>query len=240
MFILLLGVGVLVLVLIWTLMNAAANASPRKLATGVKVGAGIGGGLLALWLLLTGSAGPVLSALAFFAPLQAWLRRAFTFAGNARGPAQGQSSGVETAYLRMTLDHDTGAIDGTVLRGPLAGRRLDELSPLSRLELLAELRLNDTEGATVMEAYLDRVQPDWRESESTEGVSGRHAQGDGGPSAAMSRDEAFRILGLEPGADARQIRDAHRRLMMKLHPDQGGSNYLAAKINQAKEILLGP
>jgi hypothetical protein len=237
MFLVYLAVGVGVLIVVWGIMNAAANAPPRKLATGIKVGAGVGGGLLAIWLLFTGWLGPALSLLSIFAPLQTWARRARTMARNAGGPAQGQSSGVETAYLRMSLDHDTGGIDGTVLRGRFAGRQLGELPALALLDLLAELRLADGEGATILEAYLDRVHPDWR-GEGASRPSQDAAPGSGSPSAAMTRDEAYRVLGLEPGAGEREIRDAHRRLMVKMHPDQGGSTYLAAKINQAKDLLL--
>lgn len=235
MFLVLLGVGVLVLVAVWTLMNAAANASPRKLATGVKVGAGIGGGLLALWLVVTGSIGSLLSVLTMAASLQTWLRRIFTTAGNATGPAAGRTSDVATPFLRMTLDHDSGALDGTVLRGRLAGRRLGELPLNLLLELLSELRLEDAESATIAEAYLDRVHPDWRDQQGEPSAEAGNTA-----SAAMSRDEAYRVLGLEPGADASQVREAHRRLMLKMHPDHGGSTYLAAKINQAKDLLLRP
>ena len=147
----------------------------------------------------------------------------------AVGPTPGQSSAVETELLRMTLDHDSGDMDGEVLNGDFAGRRLSDLS-LS--ELLALLRgCRDTESATVLESYLDRYHADtWRAA-----AAGETDFAD----QAMTREQAYRILGLKPDAGDQEVRQAHRRLMLKNHPDRGGSTYIAAKINQAKEVLLG-
>ena len=102
---------------------------------------------------------------------------------------------------------------------------------------LAECRSDDPESASVVEAYLDRVHgPAWRERES----GGADAGGERGPrKAAMSRDEAYAVLGLKPGAAEAEIREAYHRLMKKLHPDQGGSDYLAARLNEARDLLLG-
>jgi len=132
----------------------------------------------------------------------------------------GRSSEVRTATLRMQLDHDSGDLDGEVLRGRYAGQNLGTLSEADLLVLLDECGQDDPESAQLLETYLDRrLGPDH--------------------TGVMSRDEAFSILGLEPGASDSEIRDAHHRLMKRVHPDQGGSTFLATKINQAKDLLLG-
>lgn len=168
-----------------------------------------------------------------------------------RGPRPGQSSTVRTARLVMTLDHDSGAMDGEVLGGRFAGRRLSTLGRAELIELLDECRVDDADSAALLEAYLDRVHgADWRSrtgyegarggGEGTEdGSDGRGRARRGGAAGGMSREEAYEILGLAPGASPAAVKEAHRRLMQKLHPDHGGSTYLAAKINQAKDLLLG-
>lgn len=156
-------------------------------------------------------------------------------ARNWGGPKQGQSSDIETRYLRMTLDHDTGELKGTVLDGAFKGRLLEELEREQMLSLLQECRVHDEQSAQLLESYLDRIYgADWR---AAGGGSGAES---GGPAASgtMTREEAYSILGLQPGATAEQVKEAHRNLMVKFHPDQGGSTYLAAKINQAKDLLL--
>ncbi|MPY71970.1 MAG: DnaJ domain-containing protein [Alphaproteobacteria bacterium] len=172
------------------------------------------------------------------------------FFRNLGGPSPGQSSDVETRYLRMSLDHDSGVLNGTVLDGPFAGRRLGEMAPAELRSLLRECRIEDEQSAAVLEAYLDRVHgAAWRTEEADGGREDADAQGAGGGSRwgggarrggdAMSRDEAYEILGLEPGASEEEVRRAHHKMMQKAHPDHGGSNYLASKINQAKDLLLG-
>jgi DnaJ-domain-containing protein 1 len=127
-------------------------------------------------------------------------------------------------------------MDGEVLDGPFKGRRLSDLSLDELLRMLELYRESDAQSAAVLEAYLDRErESDWRERDQT----GGRGSGATGLSERLTKAEAWSILGLEPGADAAAIRAAHRRLMQRLHPDRGGSDYLAAKINEAKRLLLG-
>jgi DnaJ-domain-containing protein 1 len=136
--------------------------------------------------------------------------------------------------LAMELDHDTGRMDGEVLAGPLKGKRL---AALSEPELRGLHRLCGNaadQSLALLEAWLDRSKPDWRRDWG-QAAGGGPTQAGGG---VMPREEAFAVLGLKPGASSTDIRTAHRRLMKEFHPDKGGSDYLAAKINQAKDVLL--
>ncbi|MBL6959440.1 MAG: DnaJ domain-containing protein [Rhodospirillales bacterium] len=153
-------------------------------------------------------------------------------AASGQGGATGKTSDVETRFIKMTLDHDSGAMSGRVLEGAYAGDRVEDLSLHDLISLLQTCWTEDQPSAQVLEAYLDRAHDGWRDQAQAE--SGGQAAGD-----AMSRDEAFQVLGLEPGASDEDIKEAHRRLIAGLHPDHGGSTYLAAKINRAKDILLG-
>ena len=148
-------------------------------------------------------------------------------------PSGGQTSTVESRYLRMTLNHDSGDIDGEVLVGQFAGKKLNQLELDALLQLLNECQ-DDDESVALLQAYLDRVHGDWQQ-QAGEQARRRTAA----PSGEMSRDEALQVLGLSDGASEAEIVEAHRRLMQKLHPDRGGSSYLAAVINQAKDKLLG-
>ena len=156
------------------------------------------------------------------------------FGGAAAGGTAGRAgvSSIATRFLEMRLDHGTGAMDGRVLTGPFAGRELRDLRLDELLRMLELYREADAQSASVLEAYLDRERgTDWRAQDPGPGSETTA----GGP---MNEAEALAILGLTAGADEPAIRDAHRRLMQRLHPDRGGSDYLAAKINEAKRVLL--
>ena len=226
--------GVALLVLALMAMRWLVAVPAAQLATLVKWTVGFLGVALILFLVLRGQF--LLVPLVGLATLWPMLKRVWSQVRNAAGPAQGQRSTVETPYLRAELDHDSGAMEGIVLAGRFRGTTLAELGLFELMSLLAECRIHDPDAAAVLEAYLDRTRPDWRDT--AEEAAGTGA-GSGASSAAMTREEAYRILGLEPGADEKAVRDAHRRLMLKLHPDQGGSSYLAAKINQARDLLCG-
>ena len=134
----------------------------------------------------------------------------------------------------MELDHDSGDMDGVVLVGRFEGRRLFEMSDDELLELAADVK-DDRESAELLEAYLDRRIADWRAGfEPDEGAGLGAAPGSG----AMTQKEAYEILGLAAGASEAEIREAHRRLMKRMHPDAGGSTFLAGRINEAKTVLL--
>ena len=135
----------------------------------------------------------------------------------------------------MKLDHDSGAVNGRVLSGRAAGAELDELDEQALRDLAVDIA-GDPESVALLEAYLDRRMPGWREHVEGDAAAGAGGTADAGP---MTDEEAYQVLGLAPGASDAEIRAAHRRLMMRMHPDQGGSTFLAAKINQAKDRLLG-
>jgi hypothetical protein len=132
----------------------------------------------------------------------------------------------------MELDHDTGTMRGQILAGPHEGKSLDALDVSTLLGLMADI---DGESRALLAAYLDRRESRWREDPQADA-----AAGDRNPpsSGKMTEKEAYQILGVEAGASAQEIGRAHRALMKKLHPDQGGSTYLAARVNEAKDVLL--
>ena len=159
-------------------------------------------------------------------------------AGTKPSPSGGASDGGKTStvnsrYIAMSLNHETGAINGEVLEGKFKGNMLDNLELSQLLELLEEC-LDDDESVALLQAYLDRNYEDvWKEQ-----ASAHHENRSGGDTGRMSRDEAIQILGISPEPSDEEIIQAHRRLMQTVHPDRGGSAYLAAKNNLAKETLM--
>jgi len=155
-----------------------------------------------------------------------------------RGNTQssGQQSTITTAWLKVSLDHDSGDLSGMVLEGRFRGKHLEEMPIDELILLLADCRTQDEESAPLLETYLDRrFGEQWREQFDHQSTSNQQQTANG---ADISIKEAYDILGLAQNASADEIKQAHKRLIQKLHPDRGGSPYLAAKINKSKDILM--
>ena len=221
--------GVLMLVLLYTGLRWFVGARPSDLAHAARTFAAAFSALASTGLIFTGRFGLALITVA----ATAMAVRAVLVSRRGADPigeADGAAAEVETGMLAMRLDRGTGRIDGEVRRGPLKGARLSRLGLEAVLRLLDEARLEDPPSVDLLEAYLDRRDPGWR---------GREAAPPPGGSATMDEATALGILGLTGGATEDEVKAAHRRLMAKLHPDHGGSTYLASQINQAKDVLLG-
>jgi hypothetical protein len=225
--------GMLALALGLLFLRGFARANPAILARQMRQAGGIvaigGAGVLLL-------RGMTMFAMPLFM-LGSWLltgghgfdwRRWLPNGDSAVG---GRTTRVKTDHLEMELDHDTGAMRGQVIKGLFRGRDIEAMAPAELALLWQDCRFADPQSAQLLETYLERVHPTWREdmarAEATPGAGG-----------IMTKDEALEVLGLKQGATPEEIRAAHRDLMMRMHPDRGGSTYLAAKINQAKDVLL--
>ncbi|HEX5930153.1 MAG TPA: DnaJ domain-containing protein [Methyloceanibacter sp.] len=233
-------VGCALLVLLLLAGRGLAFANTHTLAVAIRKMGGVAALAAAGFLILRGAL-PLAIPLAVFG--FSLLRRSAGFGfGDPFGSARkepGQKSRIKTDRLEVELDHDSGRMEGKCLAGRFAGRSLAALSDREAMELLAELHREGAPEAAVMEAYLDWRLPDWREQRSTAGEKSEAGRRRSNGAQRMSAEEAYAVLGIGPKASEEEIRRAHRRLMMKMHPDQGGSNYLAARINEAKEVLLG-
>lgn len=221
--------AVAALALLFVLTLAFLKADAARLAGMLRIAGPVALGLVGLVLLLAGRAGlgGMMISLAV-----GWMSTGAWRASSRRTP--GRRSSVRSAALEMELDHDSGALQGHVLAGRFEGRSLADLDLPDLLQLRGEL-MSDAESLQLLETYLDGRFAFWREDPQAD-IGDR--QGSPPASGAMSKQEAYQILGLEAGASAADIRKAHRRLMQRLHPDIGGSSFLAARINEAKDILL--
>ncbi|MBX9828134.1 MAG: DnaJ domain-containing protein [Xanthobacteraceae bacterium] len=225
--------GIVVLVLVLWALNAYSKADPKKLVQIGRPAGGIVAVAVAAFLIFRGHPEVAIPLGLFGLGLLGWGPFASTGLFQRTQKTPGQISRVRAAFVEMELDHDSGAMHGTVLAGRHAGRSLDELELPALLDLLTEF---DADSRALLAGYLDRREPGWREHAQGDAAAGTGAAARGG--GKMSEEEAYQILGLAPGASAEDIARAHRTLMKKLHPDQGGSTYLAAQINAAKEVLL--
>jgi hypothetical protein len=223
--------GIVVLVLALWALNVISKIDPKIGARVMKAG----GGLLALgfavFLGLRGELPVALPLGAFGLGLLGWLP--FGPAGFSQrvNKSAGGTSHVRSAFIEMELDHDSGEMRGRILAGRHQGMTLDRLDVKTLVGFLNEI---DDESRALLMAYLDRREPGWREHADGDTATGRPATSSG----KLTEKEAYQILGLQPGANADAITGAHRALMKKFHPDQGGTTYLAARINEAKEVLL--
>ena len=228
-----------IIAVIYLLLQRARTQPPHKRrAEYIKLGLGIAV-VVVIGLTLTGRMhwiGAALTGLLVAVrQLLPTLVRLFPMLGSLRsqagGPSAGQQSTVETDILRMHLDHDSGNLSGEVLKGTYREWLLGEMDLQQLRELYSYCEAEDTDSVQLLESYLQQRFP------------GEQFSGSGGPppesANGMSRAEALAVLGVDEAASDEDIVAAHRRLMQKLHPDRGGNDYLAAKINQAKDLLLG-
>ena len=221
--------GLLTALLLWWLLKNAARGDPKRVVRLAKMA---GGGIALVFaglLLLRGR----LDMAALLGGAGAWLL------GWAAPPnwwpfGSGPVSLLRSRSVELRLAR-SGTMTGTVFAGEFAGRSLDDLGLDELRRLLSALSGSDIEGGRLVEAYLDRRFSGWREHAERDADFRRRADPQLG---AMTEQEAHEILGLEPRASPDDVRAAHRRLIKRLHPDGGGSTYLASRVNQAKDRLL--
>jgi hypothetical protein len=223
--------GIVVLVLVLWGLNAYSKADPKYLAKVARPAGGILAMGAAAFLFFRGHLEVAIPLGLTGLGLLGWGPFASTGWFQRTQKTPGQVSRVRSPFVEMELDHDSGAMRGTILAGPQQGASLDGLDLTTLLGLLAEF---DADSRALLAAYLDRREPGWREHAQDGATAGQGVPRGG----KMTEEQAYQVLGVPAGADAAEIKRAHRALMKKLHPDQGGSTYLAAQINEAKEVLL--
>jgi hypothetical protein len=231
--------GVVAVVLLYSLLQMFRAANPVVLARAIKIGGGVIALAVAAFTGLRGELAVAIPLGIFGAGLLGWspfgpsgFSNIGAMFGGGRQRSPGQASRVRSQYLDMSLDHDSGELSGRIVDGPQAGHSLDEFDLAQLMAMSAGF---DAESVSLLESYLDRRFPAWRQNAQGDAAGGqRRATATG----KMTDEEAYQILGLQPGAGRDDISRAHRALMKKLHPDQGGSTYLAARVNEAKDTLL--
>jgi len=175
----------------------------------------------------------ITGAFVFLRQILPWIIRALPFLNKLREQnTQSGESSIQTNHLSATLDHGSGHIEGKIIEGPHKGWLLSELSIMQLEDLLTHYQTEDEESAELLEAYIDQRRQQADQNTEQQRTANRAA------SDQSARAEALAILGLDEGSTEEEVVAAHRSLIQKLHPDRGGNDFLAAKINQAKDILL--
>ena len=223
---------VLLALLLWAL-HAFTQVKPQTAAVVLKTGGGLGALAVAGLLGARGRLDIAIPLGLTGLGLLGWLPWSIPGLGARMRKSAGQVSRVRSAFVEMELDHDTGKMRGRILAGRHEGSALDALDVATLAGFLPDI---DEESRSLLMAYLDRREPLWRENAQAGATAGSSHRG--WSTGKMTEEEAYQILGVQPGASARDIGLAHRSLMKKLHPDQGGSTYLAARVNEAKDVLL--
>jgi DnaJ-domain-containing protein 1 len=232
--------GAIAVFVLYTLLQMFRAANPAVLARALKIVGGVVALAVAAFTGLRGELAVAIPIGVFGAGLLGWSpfsgsplgQLGGLFGGAGARRSAGQTSQVRSQFLEMSLDHDSSRLTGRIVAGPYTGRLLDEFS---LQQLLALVPSFDAESVSLLESYLDRRFPAWRQDAQGNAAGGQRRAATGGK---MTEEEAYQILGLQPGAGRDEISRAHRGLMKKLHPDQGGSTYLAARVNEAKDTLL--
>ncbi len=237
----------LLLVILSICLYTFVRVQPATLARAIRTFTATFAALAGTGLLLTGRFGlAIITVGAAIMALRALRNNGssgYGWAGTGSGGSsghghQGRTSEIVTDMLAMTLNHQTGDLEGDVLKGPFTGRSLGSLGLQDLLQLLMDCQRDDPRSVPLLETFLDRHQPDWRHHVA--GDRDDSGQDQSGPASdtAMDRATACSILDISQTASDEEIKEAHRHLMNKLHPDHGGSSYLAAQLNQAKDVLL--
>ena len=226
----LLGIAALLIVL-WAL-NGFVKANPKGLAIGMKMAGGVAALGAAVFLAFRGQFSLAAPLGAAGLGLLGWLPWSMAGFGARTQKTTGQVSRVRSPFIEMELDHDSGTMSGRFVAGQYQGVTLDALDLTRLLTIAGEI---DEESRALLAAYLDRRHPRWREHADGGAATGKV---DPTRSGKMTEEEAYQVLGVPPGASPEEISRAHRLLMKKLHPDQGGSTYLAALVNEAKDVLI--
>ena len=223
---------VLLALLLWAL-HAFTKVKPQTAAVVLKTGGGLGAIAVAGLLGARGRLDIAIPLGLTGLGLLGWLPWSIPGLGARTQKSSGQVSRVRSAFVEMELDHDTGAMHGRILAGRHEGASLDALDVATLAGFLPDI---DEESRALLMAYLDRREPLWRENTHADATANSSRRG--WSTGKMTEEEAYQVLGVQPGASAKDIGLAHRSLMKKLHPDQGGSTYLAARVNEAKDVLL--